>query len=411
MIDSSIYGNIGRGVKSVGEFDAEAMQGQQNKLSLMLAQNQMQDAERGRAGENALAQLLGQGKTGADVSTGLAQQGFGKQSMAYTKQSQDMAKDRAAMEKSQLETTMQKLSMGAQLLGGVRDQASYDAARQTAQSNGLDVSRMPPEYNPQFVQQKMLEGQSVKEQLEQKWKAMEYSTPTANSRLQAETSTSNNAATNATSRANNSATVGATMRGQNMVDGRATQSLGLSRERLEFEKTKPVSGAAGAPSKPLPVGALKMRVEAQDAADTAEGINDRLGVVEKRITDKKLDFGPIKNLANSALNAAGMSTESSRNLSSFKSEMEKLRNDSLRLNKGVQTDGDAQRAWNELFQNINDTDLVKQRMTEIKQINARAKSLRLMEVDTINRNYGNTSEAATMKAPSVSVDSLLDKYK
>jgi hypothetical protein len=58
------------------------------------------------------------------------------------------------------------------------------------------------------------------------------------------------------------------------------------------------------------------------------------------------------------------------------------------LNAGVQTDGDAQRAWNELFANINDTELVKNRLAEIQRINERAVNIRTMNVDTIRQNFG-----------------------
>ena len=220
-IDNSIYQNIGRGVKSINDYDNEAMQGQTNRLALLTAQNSIQDTQRGRDGDNALAQLIAGGKSGVDVATGLAQQGFGKQSMAYTKQVQDMAKDKAVTEKSQIENTMSKLSLGAQLLGGVKDQSSYDQARATAQANGLDVSRMQPNYDPAFVASKLQEGQTIKQQLEEKWKAMAYSTPDANAMLSAQTSTSNNAATNANSAANNAATVG------------------MQRDRLTFDQTSP----------------------------------------------------------------------------------------------------------------------------------------------------------------------------
>lgn len=402
-IDSSIYQLAGRGVKSVADYDNEAAQAQQNKLSLMMGGMKMDEAKRGIAGENALAKLIAGGASGADVATGLASQGFGSKAMDYTKQQGEQAKQKAATEKDQLANTHAKLALGGQLLSSAKDQASYDAARESARAAGLDVSRMPAQFDPAFVAGKLQESQTLKEQLEQHWKQKGFDLDV---QRVGETGRHNRATEGLTASGQQ-----IQIRGQNMVEGRAAQSHSLSRERLDFEKTKPGAGGTGAPAKPLPVAALKLRGEAQDAADTAEGINDRLGVVEKRIAEKKLSFGPVQNMANSALNAAGMSTEGSRNLSSFRSEMEKLRNDSLRLNKGVQTDGDAQRAWNELFQNINDTKLVQQRLTEIKQINARAKNLRLLEVDTINRNYGGTSEAATMKASPVSVDSLLDKYK
>ena len=403
-IDSSIYQLAGRGVKSVADYDNEASQAKQNKLAEMMGGMKMQEFQTGIERTGRLNSLLGAFKpdaTADDQVGQLTRGGFLTEARSLAESSSKVAKEKRDAEKAQLESTSQKLALGAQLLGGVTDQASYDAARATAQASGLDVSRMQPNYDPAFVAQKVQEGRTVKEQLDQYWKKQGYDLDVQK--------------VNETGR-HNRTTEGLTangqqiqIRGQNMVEGRAAQSHGLSRERLEFEKTKP--GATGAPAKPLPVAALKLRGEAQDAADTAEGINERLGVVEKRIVDKKLSFGPVSNLANSALNATGMSTEGSRNLASFKSDMEKLRNDSLRLNKGVQTDGDAQRAWNELFQNINDTKLVQQRLTEIKQINARAKNLRLLEVDTINRNYGGTSEATTMKPAPASVDSLLEKYK
>ena len=170
---------------------------------------------------------------------------------------------------------------------------------------------------------------------------------------------------------------------QNKTDERGKALLKLRDKELKLKE----SGS----NKPLPAAALKLQLEAQSSADTSAGINESLTAVEKQITDGKLNFGPVSNLKNNALNYAGVSTEESRNFSSFKSRLEKLRNDSLRLNNGVQTDGDAQRAWNELFDNINDTELVLQRLAEIKVLNERAKNLKLMEVDTINRNYGRDS--------------------
>jgi hypothetical protein len=102
---------------------------------------------------------------------------------------------------------------------------------------------------------------------------------------------------------------------------------------------------------------------------------------------------------------AGMSTEESRNFATFKSNMERLRNESLRLNTGVQTDGDAQRAWNELFQNINDTKLVQQRLQEIQRINARGVELQKLKIDSVRANYGKGPMDVT---PQTSVKPALD---
>lgn len=141
-------------------------------------------------------------------------------------------------------------------------------------------------------------------------------------------------------------------------------------------------------NKPLPAAALKMQQSELDALSTASGIDGQLGRIQGQLDSGKLSFGPVSNLVNQARNAAGMSSEESRNQASFRSTLEKLRNDSLRLNAGVQTDGDAQRAWNELFTNLNDTELVKQRLGEIRGINTRAAQIRRLNVDSIRGNYG-----------------------
>ena len=83
----------------------------------------------------------------------------------------------------------------------------------------------------------------------------------------------------------------------------------------------------------------------------------------------------------------GKSDDVSRNYGTFKTSLEKMRNDSLRLNKGVQTEGDAVRAWNELFENLNDEQYVLQRLKEIQKTNARAADLKKLQVDQIRGNF------------------------
>lgn len=152
--------------------------------------------------------------------------------------------------------------------------------------------------------------------------------------------------------------------------------------------TAPTGPAVAPPPKPLPPGALKMEQDALDKIGIASSINADLAAIDQQIKGGKLKFGPVSNLANAGLNMAGISTEESRNFASFKSTLERLRNESLRLNTGVQTDGDAQRAWNELFQNINDTGLVQQRLAEIRGINKRGAELQKLRADGVRANYG-----------------------
>jgi len=194
------------------------------------------------------------------------------------------------------------------------------------------------------------------------------------------------------------------IRGQDKADARA-----LEANRIAL---------GGAALKPMPATALKMQQAELDALGTASGVQMDIARIEKQLQEGKLDFGPVSNLVDRGLNATGLSTERSRNFGSFKATLEKMRNDSLRLNTGVQTDGDAQRAWNELFSSINDKELVQQRLAEIKNINARAVQLRKMNVDGIRANYGrdplDTSKyeppASAPAAPANDIDDLLKKY-
>lgn len=146
--------------------------------------------------------------------------------------------------------------------------------------------------------------------------------------------------------------------------------------------------AAKPESKPLPATALKLQNEDLQSIGTFNGLDADLAGLQNQIDTGKLNFGLVGNLVNKARNAAGVSSEESRNMASFQAKLENMRNAVLVLNKGVQTEGDAQRAMNEIMANINDKELVKQRLAEIRALNARAVDLKKANIDTIRFNYG-----------------------
>lgn len=357
---------------------------------------------------NKLASLLqGQYDTDEARESALTSGGFLDEAQQMRKGRLDAAKAGADLEKQKLQTAMEKVGFVGQLLGGVKDQASYDQARALGQQNGLDVSQMPPQYDPALVEQKRAQALTMEQQLAQVWKQKGYDLDVQKFD---ETVRSNKAGEGLQRRGQD-----ITLRGQNLTDARGRESNEIARAKAG------AAGPDGRPTKPMPATALKMQNEALDMIGIASSIQADLGTIEQQLENGKLDFGPVKNVANNLKNMAGMSDEESRNFSTFKSSMEKLRNDSLRLNKGVQTDGDAQRAWNELFQNINDKGLVKQRLAEIKAINARAVDLRKREVEDIRNNYNqqqydfssqtNVPSAITPPSGAANIDALLEKYK
>lgn len=148
------------------------------------------------------------------------------------------------------------------------------------------------------------------------------------------------------------------------------------------------AGAKAGAKGQMPSAALKMQQEGLDSVGLASSLNADLNALHDQVATGKLDLGLFSNIKGTAKNLLGMSDEQSRNLATFKAMLEKQRNDSLRLNKGVQTEGDAKRAWDELIATINDPKLVMQRLKEIAAINDRAASIHTLNVDTIRKNYG-----------------------
>jgi len=249
----------------------EAQQGHQ--LNAM----KMDEYQRGIASQNSLRQLLGGMGTDHQANQQkLLQGGYMKEAQDYGKNQAEILKDQTAAEKDKIAVAMQKLALGSQLLGSVRDQASYDQARATAQANGLDVSRMQPNYDPAFVEAKRKEGQTVAQQLEQYWRQKGYDTPDANAVLSAQTSRANNAASNST-----------TMRGQNMTDSRGrelnqiTREVGLQKKELEIGKMQD-EATARKQQKQAAVSSVKNQIGVIDKAlghkgrETATGLSSTL---------------------------------------------------------------------------------------------------------------------------------------
>lgn len=177
------------------------------------------------------------------------------------------------------------------------------------------------------------------------------------------------------------------------VDLNAANTL-LANAKTITEKNKtggdvPALNQNGKPysTKPLPTPALKMQQEELETIGTVSGTNADLAAIQSQIKTGALELGTFKNYLSGAKNYMGISDESSQNFATLQATLEKARNSSLLLNKGVQTDGDAQRAWNELLSNINDPKVVEKRLGEIQSINERAVKIRKAKLSNLRKNY------------------------
>ena len=117
------------------------------------------------------------------------------------------------------------------------------------------------------------------------------------------------------------------------------------------------------------------------AIDTSQGILKDIDRFAGLIDDDKLSFGFGEGIMDSVLQTVGAAGEEEINSAQFNTFLEKLRNDTLRLNKGVQTEGDAQRALNEIIANKNDTKVVRAQLARLRDINERAIEIRKRNIN------------------------------
>jgi hypothetical protein len=212
---------------------------QQNPLAMMAQayqvknlQRQGDQADMAAQQQNKLLQLVGGQDFQKMDTTGRASalQGVGafEQAGSLVRSDAAASKDKREAEKFQLESTLKKVEAMGQIMGGVRDQASYDIARQqAAEIFGPEAAaNIPPIYNPAEVAQKQTQALALKEQLAQKWKAMEFTTPDANAVLQANTS-----------RANNQATIANSARTADMTDARSREANQNGRVPTGYRQT------------------------------------------------------------------------------------------------------------------------------------------------------------------------------
>lgn len=151
-----------------------------------LAELQLQQAQQSIDDENVLRgiyrQHAGSGMDAGALATELERQGLYKPAQtlrtnaaAQTKAGLEAKKlqgeigaQGTAAEKAKIEQALQQFDVVGRLMGGVRDQATYDAARQQAAALlGPDAAaRIPAVYDPATVEQNRIKALSIQEQLQ-----------------------------------------------------------------------------------------------------------------------------------------------------------------------------------------------------------------------------------------------------
>lgn len=182
------------------------------------------------------------------------------------------------------------------------------------------------------------------------------------------------------------------------------KSFGLEQSRTNAQNAASYASAdASRRSGPGSGFTLPTRVQTAEDEDisaiqTTQTINSQLDGIAGQLDSGELDLGFFNNIGSRAQNFAGASTQGSTNFATMQTTLEKMRNDSLILNKGVQTEGDAVRAWNALIGGINDKNVVKAQIVRIKKLNEIAANQKAQMIQ-VRRQRNN---AATFDFSSIS---------
>lgn len=160
--------SISLGVKTVEMPNMLAQYGQLAQIQSAQQQNQLQQmqmAEYARARqeeEGARNYLVGKDLNAPATQSGLLQ--FGKTGLEYSKQLQAQQTAALQQKSAQLKYNADLAEQAGRIYLGVKDQASWDAARPKLAALGGDPSKLPEAYDPNYVASEIGQAVAVKDQ-------------------------------------------------------------------------------------------------------------------------------------------------------------------------------------------------------------------------------------------------------
>lgn len=151
---------------------------QQNRLADLAFGEKQREMEEGRALNEQYRNALAPDGTidRNKLYAGAASAGLGAKLPGIQKGFADQDKAAADALKQKIENGIKEIEFGAQVFSGVRDQATYDLARQeVARVLGPErAAQMPAQYDPVTLEANRMRALTVKDQLAEKWKALEF---------------------------------------------------------------------------------------------------------------------------------------------------------------------------------------------------------------------------------------------
>ena len=126
--------------------------------------------------------------------------------------------------------------------------------------------------------------------------------------------------------------------------------------------------------KPKVLSSTLQKAEDEDfeALNTSSSIVDDTQGFLDMIEKGELDFSFGDSAGDAIALALGSNNEEVLNRQDFSIFLDRLRNATLRLNKGTQTEGDAERALDEITRNKNNKNAVRRALQKLREVNERA---------------------------------------
>lgn len=228
-------------------------------LKSLMNQSQMQDLQRQQvekqmAKEGRLSQIAK--SSGGDqmrMRDLLRNEGLWQEANQLDESITRQSKTKREEEKAQIESTLKRFEAVGQLMNGVKDQASWENAIGVAVRDfGAKMTDFPPQYDPNFIEQKRQMALPVKEQLEQKWKALNFDLDNKKFDYQQ----TNDAANRGVQIRGQDLSSQTTIRGQNLTDARGAEGNRLKAAEINQGGKAPAGyrWTANGNQEPIPGG-------------------------------------------------------------------------------------------------------------------------------------------------------------
>lgn len=170
----------------------------------------------------------------------------------------------------------------------------------------------------------------------------------------------------------------------------APGTMGSFEGEVQYGTTSGPKVIVSKPEAPKPLPATLQKEEDEDLAaiGTYSNTTADLQNLTRQIDKGEINLSLVGNILTKGRSAVGIGGKAGANLSDFETTIYKIRDDTLRLNKGVQTEGDAKRELQTLIGSMNDEAKVRAALIRIAKLNERAIKLKSNILQNRRKSYG-----------------------